>query len=224
MASFKLNIAQVRGCPPARKLGSALEAFGLPDDQEFGVLNWSANDVIASATLIRKTQTAVPRLDSEAKEITTSPVERVNVYPVAFRPQQESVEIYAGSASVIEQVATFLSGCLGLATVVEPIELDLVAALDKLAAATQRFQLRNVRVSDYSHNAYMTGPYSPKFLDSEHGKEFLEEYGPAATSASAKFRGPTGPVTVSLCGLACFGFSCKDDDQPAVQAILRTLI
>ena len=224
MASFKLNIARIRGCPDPRRLGQALEAFGLPDDQEYGVLHFAVSGSLASATVIRKTQTAVQRLDSETREVTAAPVERVTLYPLAVRPQQELLEIYAGSASAIEQVGVFFSGCLGLSTVVDPIELDLLAALDKLAGATERFQLRTVRVSDYSHNAYMTGPYAPRFLDTEHGKEFLEEYGPAATSASVRFRGPTGPATVSLCGLACFTFSCRDDDQPAIQAILRKLI
>jgi hypothetical protein len=224
MASFRLNIARIRGCPAPRQLGGAMEAFGLPQDQEFGVLNWSTSDSIASATIVRKTQTAVQRLDSDTKEVTASPVERVTLYPFAVRPRQETLEIYAGSAGAIEQVGLFLSGPLGLSTVVEPIELDLVEALGKLAGLTQRFVLRNVRVSDYSHNAYMTGPYAPKFLDTEHGKEFLEEYAAGATSAGVKFRGPTGPATVSLGRSACFGFSCRDDDQAAIQAILRKLV
>ena len=224
MASFKLNIAEIKGCPSAAEVAKKLEAFGLPESEEFGVLNQSATSSTVFATIIRKSQTAVPRLDNETRELTSSPVERVTVYPFGIRPESNTLEIYSGSASSIEQVAAFLAGALALPVVVEPIEIDIAAALEKLAKETQKFQFRSARVSEYAHNSYMSGPYGPKFLDSEHGKDFLGEYSEFVVAASVKFAGPTGRVTVSLSPKACFGFSCNEDDQPQVQSILRKLI
>ena len=70
----------------------------------------------------------------------------------------------------------------------------------------------------------MTGAYAPKFMDSQHGQEFMEEYAEQMVSASVKFAAPTGRATVTLTPKACFGFSCNEDDQPAVQSILRKLV
>jgi len=188
------------------------------------VLSCSATDEAAWATIIRKTHQAVQKLDPETQEVTAAAVEKVTVYPFAVRPASEVLEVYAGSAAGIEQVGVFFASCLALPTVVEPIELDIPAALDKLANGTQRFQLRSLRVSDYAHNAYMAGPYAPKFLDSEHGKDFLEEHADSVQSAAVRFQGPSGRVNVTLSPKTCFGFSCNEDDQTAVQSILRRLV
>jgi hypothetical protein len=224
MASYRLNIARVRGCPPPKKVAAALEKFGLPESEEFGVLHHSASEHAAFATIIRKSHAAVQQLDAGSKEVTAIPVERVTLYPFGVNPARETLEIYAGSAAGIEQVGIFLSSCLGFATVVEHIEIEVASAVGKLAAQTQRFQLRSIRVSDYSHNAYMTGPYAPKFLDADHAEKFLQEYAEAVTTASVKFAVPRGRANVTLTPRACFGYSCDEDDQPHVQAILRKLI
>lgn len=223
MASFKLNIAKIEGCPPPATLAAALEKYGLPDGEEFGVLNHSATDQAVFGTIIRTSQQAVQRLDPKSKEITSAPVERVIAYPFGVKPSTQRLEIYAGSAPAIEQLAVFFSSCLGLPTVVEAIEMDVVAAIEKLSKTTQKFQLRSIRINDYAHNSYMAGPYAPKFLDSQHGQEFLEEYSEYVTTAGVKFAAPTGRATVTLTPRACFGFSCNEDDQPAVQSILRKL-
>lgn len=224
MASFKLNIARIRGCPDAKKLSRLLEEFGLPESEEFGVLNHTATDDAVFATIVRKTQQAVQKLDTDAKEITTAPIEKVTVYPFGIRPGKEILEIYAGSATGIEQVGLFLASYLALPVVVDQIELDIASAIDKISAAAERFQLRAIRVSDYAHNSFMAGPYAPKFLDSEHGKDFLNEYVEHITSASVRFAGPTGRINVTLNPKACFAYSCSEDDQTVAQAMLRKLI
>ena len=224
MASYKLNIARIRGCPPAGTLAKALEAYGLPEDDEFGVLNHSATEQAAFGTVVRKVQQAVQRLDVEAREVTAAAVEKVNVYPFGIHPSTETLEVYAGSASSVEQMGIFLSGHLELPTVVEGIELDIPGALEKLANQTERFQLRAIRVNDYAHNSYMAGPYAPKFLDSEHGKDFLAEYAEFVVSADVRFAGQMGRVNVKLTPKASFSFSCHEEDRPAVQSILRRLV
>ncbi|MBI5724952.1 MAG: hypothetical protein HZA50_13410 [Planctomycetes bacterium] len=224
MSSYKLNFARVRGCPAAAKLAEALESFGLPDDEEFGVLNCSANDTVVLASISRRTKQAVQTINRETREVTSSAVEKVTVYPVAIKPKAELMEIYAGSAAGIEQVGAFLAGGLGLSAVVEEMELDVADAIEKLAKNTQKFQLRSVRVSDYAANSYMIGPYSPKFTDTQHGMDFLEEYAAAVTSAQVRFQSQSGKATATLTPRACLSYSCQDEDSATVQAALRKLI
>ena len=175
MASFKLNIAQIKGCPPAGELAELIGSYGRPEGDEFGVLNHSGSEESVFATVIRRTQQAVQKLDEETGEVLSSPVEKVNVYPLGVRPDTEILEVYAGSNSGIEQMGVFFASCLALPTVTEPIPIDIVSAIEKLEHETQGFQLRSIRVGDYAHNAFMAGPYAPKFLDSQHGKDFLDE-------------------------------------------------
>ncbi len=224
MATFKLNIAIVRGCPPPDELDKALADYALPADDEFGVLNHSATPQAVFGTVVRKVQQAVQRLDAENREVTAAAVEKVQVYPFGIHPNSEVLEVYAGSATALEQMGVFLGSCLALPTVVEPIEIDVAAALDKLAEQTERFQLRSVRVTDYAHNSYMSGTYAPKFLDTAHGREFLEEYAQFVSAASARFKTPAGRANVSITPKACFSFSCNEDDRPLVQSILRKLL
>ena len=224
MASYKLNIATVRGCPAPEALAEALEAYGLPEDDEFGVLNHSATPQAVFGTVVRKVQQAVQRLDREAREVTAAPVEKVQVYPFGIHPRRKVLELYAGSATALEQMGVFLGSCLALPTVVEPIELDIASSVARLGERTERFQLRSVRVSEYAHNSFMSGPYAPKFLDSEHGKDFLEEYAQFVVAANVRFRLQMGYANVRLAAKACFGYSCHEEDRPGVQSILRQLL
>jgi len=224
MASFKMNIARVKGCPVPRRVGELMKQFGLPPTEEYGVLNYQATDSTVFGTIIRKTQQTIQRLNAETNELTSDAVERVTVYPFGIKPDMEQLEVYAGSAAAIEQVGAFLASCLALPVVVEGIEIEVADALEKLARHTKNLQLRSIRVSEYAHNSYMIGPYTPKFLDSEHGKEFLEQYADFITTASVRFAGPKGKVTASLSTKACFGFACHEDDLSVVKSILRKLV
>ena len=224
MASFKLNIAHITGCPPPKTLAAALEEFGLPESEEFGVLQFSATSEAVFGTVVRRTQQAVQRVDPESKEVTSTAVEKVTLYPFGVKPSTGVLEVYAGSGTGLEQVGNFFAGCLALPTAVEQIELDIPSAIEKLTKAVQRFQLKGIRVNDYAHNSYMLGVYAPKFLDSTHGMEFMEQYSQFIASAAVRFQGPSGKVSVTLTPKTNFAFSCNEDDQPTVQSILRKLV
>lgn len=223
MASYKLNVARIRGCPSPREVDEAMAEFGLPETEEYGVLDHSATDTSVFGTIIRKTQQTMPQLDADAKELTATMVERVTAYPFGARPDTETLEVYAGSASGIEQVGLFFSSALAFPTVTEAVEVDIPAAIDKLLETTEKFQFRSVRISEYAHNSFMSGSYAPKFLDTQHGRDFMEEYAELVVAASVKFAGPSGRVTVSLTPKACFTYSCGEDDRSFVQSILRKL-
>lgn len=224
MASFRFNVARIKGCPSPEEVAQAMEEFGLPETEEYGVLNYSVTDDTLFGTIIRKTQQAIQKLDAETREITAAPVEKVTVFPFAVKPAMEHLEIYAGGNTAIEQVGMFFSSCLAFATVTEAIEVDVVSALEKLQENTQRFQLVSIRVSDYAHNSYMIGPYIPKFIDSQHGLDFLNQYLEALQSATVRFAGPSGRVNVKITPNACFSFSCSEDDEPVVKSHLRKLV
>ena len=224
MASFKLNIAQIRGCPPVAALAEAIEEYGLPESEEFGVLSCTTGQSTVYGTLVRRSQQTVQRLDQEMKEVTATAVEKATVYPFGVNPSRQVLEVYAGSASGFEQVGGFFASHLALPTVVDAIELDILSAIEKLMARTEKFQLRAARISDYAHNSFMNGTYAPKFLDTENGRDFLSEYADYIKSASVRFAGPTGRINATLTPNCCFGFSCNDDDQQHAQAALRKLI
>ncbi|MCD6304493.1 MAG: hypothetical protein J7M21_05980, partial [Planctomycetes bacterium] len=112
MATYKLNIATVRSCPPPDELAAALADYGLPEDDEFGLLNYSAAGEVVFGTVVRRLQQTVQRLDRASRTVTAAAVEKVQVYPFAVRPAAERLELYAGSLSAIEQMGVFLGSCL----------------------------------------------------------------------------------------------------------------
>ena len=224
MATFKFNLASLDHCPDPKTVVEAMEEFGLPDGDEFGVLNSTASDKAIYATVIRRTQQAVQRLDDETREVLTTAVEKVSVLPMGLFPARQRLELYEGTASSIEQIGAFLGSALALPAVVNPIEVDVVSAVRRLREQTERFQLRAARIREYAHSSYVAGPYGPKFLDSESGLEFLEEHAEDVTSASVRFQGPGGRATVTLAPNACFRYSlANEDDKPAIQSLLRKL-
>jgi hypothetical protein len=223
MASYKFNMATIRGCPSPKELDTLLKAYGMPEGDEFGVLEHQAATESTTANIVRRTMQVYQALDPQTLQVNSRQIEKVTLIPFAVLPKKEMLEIYAGSSGTIKDVALFLGGSLALSVVVEEIELDVIGAIEKLAGATQKFQLRSVRVSDFAHNSYMIGPYMPKFADSEHGKDFMDQYAEAVTTASVKFQGPHGRVTVQLKPTACFSYSCHEEDRQTVRAILRNL-
>ena len=84
--------------------------------------------------------------------------------------------------------------------------------------------MQSVRISDYAHTSFMAGGYSPSFLDTQHGRDFLDEHADHVLSAKVRFQGTSGRVSVTLSGKACFSYSCDEDDQSYVQNLLRALI
>lgn len=224
MATYKLNVARIRGLPQPEAIGEALAEFGLPDTEEFGVLNHSVTPQAVAGQIVRKTTQAVQKLDAEHRDVTAEAVEKVTVFPFSVWPAQERMEIYAGSASTIEHVGAFFSVHLAFATVTEPIEVDIVSAIESLMANTNKFQFRSARVSDYSANSFMSGPYTPKFMDTQHGLDFLEKYAAGVTTAAVKFAAKAGRATATLTPQAAFSYSCKEEDQVEVQTVLRGLL
>lgn len=224
MASFKINFATCKGLGEPSVLAAAMEEYGLAETEEIGVLHASAAAGAAFGTLVRRTNLSVQKVNPESKEVTSSTVERISLIPFGAFTKHERLEVYAGSAASVEEVGTFFSGALAMSTVTERIELDLLSVVERLMKTAQKFQLRSVRVTDYAADSYMIGPYAPKFMDTDHGLKFLEQYAEALKSVQVRFAAPTGRGTATLTPNAAFSYSCNEDDQPAVQQMLRELL
>jgi hypothetical protein len=202
-----------------------MEEFGLAETEEIGVLHANAAPGAAFGTLVRRTNLAVQTLDAKTREVVTQAIERVTLLPFGAFPKAERLEVYAGGLSAIKEISAFLSSGLSMPVVTDPIELDLLSVVEKLAKETAKFQLRSVRVSDYAANSYMMGPYAPKFMDTDHGLKFLQEYAEVLKAVQVRFAGPSGRATATLTPNACFSYACaNEDDQPHVQKVLRKLV
>jgi hypothetical protein len=206
-----------------------MEAYGVPPSEEYGVISCQVSALAVYATLARRTHITVGQLDAATKAPTAMPVEKVTLIPIGIRPHHKILEVYAGGYNRVQDAAAFLSACLALPIVVDPIETNIESMLEKLAqmymdGEIKALQLKSVRCSDYSSNSYMIGPYTPKFLDSEHGKDFVHEHSEALTGATVRFAGSKKKVTVKLSSQASFGYSCDEDDQGQIQKILRQLL
>ena len=102
MASYKLNMARIRGCPGARQVVEAMEEFGLPDTEEFGVLAANGTQESAFGTIVRKTHQAIQRLDAEARDVTAD----VNSAVLAY---MRSVNVF-GMSGRVEAVIPYVDG------------------------------------------------------------------------------------------------------------------
>lgn len=223
MATFKLHIGRMRGCPDAETLLKAMNQFGLAPAEEFGVKSATATEQSVFATLIHRTQKAVDTEDDETGEIEPRVIQTAKELRIGVCPKNEHLECYDGGPTSLEHLAVFFSAFLALPTVIDAIELDLPAAVDRLAETASKFQVRSVRVTDYAANSYCQGVYAPKFLSTEHAREFLQTYADYLTAVSVRFAGGAGRVGVNLQPTASYGLTCDEEDQAEALALLRKL-
>ncbi len=220
MASFKLNIGMVRGCPTSSELATKLKM--IPDeDERFTILDLNYTDTALKCRLVRFSNQVVTSWDGEKREVEEVVIRKAEVLPLLILPPKGIVEVQAGSIRSLEQVDVLLSQELGLAVTVEPIEFDVIDLIRKVREQVQGFQLLAAAVDLFSANSYTLGVYRPKFEDTENGLEFLEQYAEAIKTARVRFAGKTGKVTVTLSPHSAFAFSCREDDYDPVSALLR---
>jgi hypothetical protein len=218
---YKINFATVKGLPSLDELDKMIVDYGMPEDSVFGVLGGVRSDSSLGTNIVRKTTKRVSTIDPATKEMTDKDVEKAEL--IAFRTTSEQLEVYTGGKVAIEQVGVFLSSCLGLATVVEMIELDLLAIVKHLESQ-KSFKIKRVSVSDFPADSYTIGAYGPAFSDPVVAQDFLTKYEGVAKSVIVTWRGPTGKVSVTLRPNGCISYSCKEDDKAAMVAVLRGLV
>jgi hypothetical protein len=222
VASYKLNIGLMRGCPPAEELAEKLGQVA--PGERFAVEDLASSSRAVRCRLLRFTDLTVDCWDEKNARVEPMAVRKATSFPLLFRPEAEMVEVQAGSIRSLEQVELLLTECVGLAVTVEKIAFDVIDLLSRLRPLTSKFQLVGGAVELFSANSYTLGPYRPKFEDTENGLEFLEKYAEAVKSARVRFAGKNAKVTVTLAPASSFGFSCCEDDQDATLALLRQVV
>jgi hypothetical protein len=222
--SYTFNIAQIAGLPVPKKLDAAIERFGLPDDGLFGVIDHQVTRDLVAATVIFRVSQTVQRMDRKAGGVVLAEIDKVVVYPVTMNPVKGAIEIRAGSANGLARMQDFLTQCLNTEVTVEPIELDIQAAVRKLNSQTERFLVRSVRIAHFAPKSYMSGPYSPRFKDSDHGLDFIDSHPDGITGARVSFAASSGMVSLQLNTKSCFKYSCHEDDSSTIQSMLRKII
>ena len=221
MASFKLNIGRITGCPAAATLAEKMNV-GV-DGQRFGVLDLVGTAAAVKCRLLRLTNKPAKVWD-EAKGAIVEVVERkAEELPLTIFPQKGTIELTAGSAKALEHIETFLTDELGLSVVVEPIEMDVLGSIEKLRKDARKFQLVSGTIELFSANSFTLGTYRPKFEDTENGMEFLEKHAAAVKDARVRFAAKNGRVNLVLTSLANYAFSCREDDRDGVIAMVREL-
>jgi len=222
VASYKLNIGMVRGCPSAAELATKMEM--LPDqDERFAVLDLHHTSTALKCRLVRFTNQVVKGWNDRDREVEEVVVRKAESLPLLILPPKGIVEVQAGSIRSLEQVDVLLSQELGLAVTVEPIIFDVIDLLNRVRQEVQAFQLLSAAVDLFSANSYTLGVYRPKFEDTANGLEFLEQHAEAVKAARIRFAGKTGKVTVTLAPHSAFAFSCREDDADRTSALLRNV-
>jgi len=224
MALRRLNIARIRGLPSCKRLAGNLEEFGCQKNHVFGVLELAASSETVAATIVHRSQQNIRCLDTESRKVDTKLIERIAVYPVVLNPSKGILESYAGTAGGFDRLQDFLSSALGLPVVAQRIELDLARALEKLASAVDRFQLRDVRLPNYSLSSYVVGSLSACFTDTEHGLDFVQKHSDSLAGATVRYQASSGRVSLRLSAEACFAYACKEEDDLNVRSLLRKLV
>ena len=172
VASYKLNIGMVRGCPEEAELATKMEM--LPDaDERFAVLDLNHTSTALKCRLVRFTNQVVKGWNDRDREVEEVVVRKAEALPLLILPPKGIVEVQAGSIRSLEQVDVLLSQELGLAVTVEPIAFDVIDLIRKVREEVQAFQLLSAAVDLFSANSYTLGVYRPKFEDTENGLEFL---------------------------------------------------
>ena len=220
MASYKLNIGMVRGCPSTAELATKMEM--LPDeDERFTILDLNHTPTALKCRLVRFSNQVIKGWDPQRRDVEEVVVRKAEVLPLLILPPKGIVEVQAGSIRSLEQVDVLLTQELGLAVTVEPIEFDVIDLIRKVRQEVQAFQLVSAAVDLFSANSYTLGVYRPRFEDTEHGLDFLDEHEEAIKTARVRFAGKSGKVTVTLSPNSAFAFSCRADDYDQVSALLR---
>ena len=236
MPSFQLHIARITPDMKPADIAKAVDHYadGQSRDpgREFTVLNCHAypQSGLVQISLARQVGcqiqsiAALDKKKPDAFELVTRDVLRVTPLDMAINTKLGLLETYGGGTGSIENASMFLAGALALAVLAEAQKIDVIKAIDWLTANVERLQVRRSDISDYSHNSYMIGPYAPKFLDSQHGLDFTQEYIAGVKKVAVRFSGPAGHIGLNLTAAASFTGTVKDeDDLPHAQSICRKI-
>jgi hypothetical protein len=225
MAAYKLNIGLVRQCPKPADVVNKLKGFGLPPEQEYGILECADSPAGVKATLVNGRFKGICRLNRDKHELADEKVESFTAIPFILSMADKTVKVFAGGARVLKLLADKLAEICGEAFEFEPIPLDPVQVAITLNTAVEDLKLLGVAVDKYAHDSQTEGPYVPKFQSTQHGLDFIGDpkRSPNVSAVAVWWKGAIKKVRVKLVRTAAFAYSCDPDEQQAVETKLVAL-
>jgi len=233
MASYKITFAKCRGACGARLfndgtcrgIAEAFDRFGDDPTKLVGVWGGQLHtETFVRATLVVRTARKYMEPSGDAPgHLDEKIVTDHRLIGLALWPKRDHLEVY-GTPADLEIVTLFLDVGLMLATVTDPLALDLLALVDKAVHTLPHAVLKTAKVADVALNSYMIGAYAPKFTDTDHGLKFLNEYADDATAATIRFAASSKPATVTLTPTGSVTFTCHEDDRDEVLGHIRGLV
>jgi hypothetical protein len=226
VSSYKLNIGRIAGVGAGmtpEAIEEAILSYPNGADEQFfrQDCRTMGNRVQGSIAVLQ--HASFHALERKSGGIEVAVVEKATTVPFAMFVRENRVETYAGSLKTLTDLDVFCNEC-GVAMAIENVELELAECLAKLTEMQlPGFRLKQVKVTDFSANSFATGSYGPKFLDTAHGQEFVEQYAAGLVGLSVAWRTGNGKVGLSMVPRSCFSFSCHEDDRDSLVAILREL-
>jgi hypothetical protein len=221
--SYQINVADCAGLPSPDEVLTRMQEYGAPEQEEYRILYATQVEAVLSARVARMIRRAVTILNEDTHKFEETSLLLARQIDLRLTAAGQLVTTTGGLVSLAD-AEILLGSCLGLPTIVERWTLDLQTVVEHMLRDTARCQLRTVNVGEYSHNSYMTGPYRPRFLDSIHGREFLEEYGEAAKDVRLRWQSGMGRASATIRPNGCVTYSCQADDQPHVERMLLDVL
>ena len=228
MPSYQIHYATVAGLPDASMIVDAVKLYGEKQAVaagEFVVLDVAGSKTaarIALAYVAAKKINVVRPSDGEMG----MEVDQVNIaipFELRLCTKTEQLKTYGPGVWSIEHSGVFLSGAMAFPTLISEIELKVEKSLEILREKVDRLTIVGAEVSDYSHDRYMLGKYAPKFLDTDHGLDFVGEYVDSLKAITVQWPGASGKVRMKLTSAASFSFTAHEDDFQQVEAICTHL-
>ena len=235
MPSYQIHYATVAGLPDASMIVDAVKLYGEKQAVaagEFVVLDVAGSKTAARIALAyvaaKKINGVRPGCGCDGgheKELGMD-IEQVNVaipFDLRLCTKNDQLKTYGPGVWSIEHSGVFLSGAMAFPTLISEIELKVEKSLEILCQKVDRLTIVGAEVSDYSHDRYMLGKYAPKFLDTDHGLDFVGEYVDSLKAITVQWPGASGKVRMKLTSAASFSFTAHEDDFQQVEAICTHL-
>jgi hypothetical protein len=244
MAQHKLNVSAIGNCPTINELFAAFEVWGRPENESFGIIELERyKDLKVTATLCATKDRTVKRIDKKTGEMVETLVSTTTLIPFSITyPQDGSkvgrIETYAGSHGSIGTVWSFLKRAVEGQTetsttkiekpiIIKDITTDLIGFLRKLQDRYSRSggaHLVGCKVSGYEHAEKVVGVYTPRFINSGEGEEFVQKHIDNIKSINVRWQGTEKKIVLTIHPNSSFALSAPEDEEDVLQYDISELI
>ena len=221
MSSYKLNLVVAQGLPDMGDLQEAFAKHGQPDTSNFGVLSTSSTELFMLATIFKRSSKNVRAINARG-EVDTAEVGDLKVIDLKVFDNGR-IEIYSGTASVVQDVLDFLSE-LQLDVRSTCPTLDLTRAVQELQTLPG-FKIKRITGKEHLGPEDADGAFVAKFKETLTALEFMEgKHGEHASAVTVGFKAMSGRASITMAPNGCFSVTCKEEDQSCLFDRCRELV